>query len=80
MACIRSLLLEELAQAIPEITECHRVTGEDCIILRVFLKEFFKLGSRTGQISGSRANHDIYCAIVAWAPEKSPASTGCLGP
>jgi Lrp/AsnC family leucine-responsive transcriptional regulator len=33
----------ELAQAIPEITECHRVTGEDCFILKVFLKEISNL-------------------------------------
>ena len=33
----------ELAQTIPEITECHRVTGEDCFILKVFLKEISNL-------------------------------------
>lgn len=31
--------IAELARTIPEITECHRVTGEDCFILKVFLKE-----------------------------------------
>jgi Lrp/AsnC family transcriptional regulator, leucine-responsive regulatory protein len=35
--------IAELAQAIPEITECHRVTGEDCFILKVFLKEISNL-------------------------------------
>jgi len=33
----------ELAQAIPEVTECHRITGEDCFILKVFLKEISSL-------------------------------------
>jgi len=33
----------ELAQTIPEVTECHRVTGEDCFILKVFLKEISNL-------------------------------------
>jgi Lrp/AsnC family leucine-responsive transcriptional regulator len=33
----------ELAQAIPEVTECHRVTGEDCFIVKVFLKEISNL-------------------------------------
>ena len=33
----------ELAQTIPEVTECHRVTGEDCFILKVFLKEISSL-------------------------------------
>lgn len=27
----------ELARAIPEVVECHRVTGEDCFILKVHL-------------------------------------------
>jgi Lrp/AsnC family leucine-responsive transcriptional regulator len=27
----------ELAQRIPEIVECHRVTGEDCFILKIHL-------------------------------------------
>lgn len=35
--------IAELAQAIPEVTECHRVTGEDCFILKVFLKEVSSL-------------------------------------
>jgi Lrp/AsnC family leucine-responsive transcriptional regulator len=25
----------ELARAIPEVVECHRITGEDCFILKV---------------------------------------------
>lgn len=33
----------ELARAIPEVTECHRVTGEDCFIVKVFLKEIANL-------------------------------------
>jgi Lrp/AsnC family leucine-responsive transcriptional regulator len=33
----------ELAQSIPEIAECHRITGEDCFILKVYLKEISNL-------------------------------------
>lgn len=35
--------IAELAQSIPEVTECHRVTGEDCFILKIFLKEISNL-------------------------------------
>jgi Lrp/AsnC family transcriptional regulator, leucine-responsive regulatory protein len=35
--------IAELAKTIAEITECHRVTGEDCFILKVFLKEISSL-------------------------------------
>lgn len=27
----------ELAEQIPEVVECHRVTGEDCFILKVYI-------------------------------------------
>lgn len=33
----------ELAQSIPQITECHRITGEDCFILKLYLKEISSL-------------------------------------
>jgi Lrp/AsnC family leucine-responsive transcriptional regulator len=29
--------IAELAKAIPEVVECHRVTGEDCFVLKVHL-------------------------------------------
>jgi Lrp/AsnC family transcriptional regulator, leucine-responsive regulatory protein len=33
----------ELAQRMPEVTECHRITGEDCFILRVYLQSLDEL-------------------------------------
>ena len=33
----------ELAQQIPEVVECHRVTGEDCFILKVYLPSLDQL-------------------------------------
>lgn len=35
--------IAELAQAIPEVAECHRVTGEDCFILKVYLPSLDQL-------------------------------------
>jgi Lrp/AsnC family transcriptional regulator, leucine-responsive regulatory protein len=35
--------IAELAQAIPEVTECHRITGEDCFILKIYIKEISSL-------------------------------------
>jgi Lrp/AsnC family leucine-responsive transcriptional regulator len=29
--------IAELAEQIPEVVECHRVTGEDCFIMKVYL-------------------------------------------
>jgi Lrp/AsnC family leucine-responsive transcriptional regulator len=33
----------ELIQSIPQVTECHRITGEDCFILTVYVKEISNL-------------------------------------
>ncbi len=35
--------IAELAQHIPEIVECHRVTGEDCFVLKVYLPSLEQL-------------------------------------
>jgi Lrp/AsnC family leucine-responsive transcriptional regulator len=33
----------ELAQATPQISECHRITGEDCFILKLHLRSLEEL-------------------------------------
>jgi Lrp/AsnC family transcriptional regulator, leucine-responsive regulatory protein len=33
----------ELAQDTPEVTECHRVTGEDCFVMRVHVRDVLHL-------------------------------------
>lgn len=35
--------IAELTQSIPEIVECHRITGEDCFILKVYLPSIDQL-------------------------------------
>lgn len=35
--------IAELAQQIPEVVECHRITGEDCFILKVLLPSLDQL-------------------------------------
>lgn len=35
--------ITELAQSIPEVAECHRVTGEDCFILKIYLPSLEQL-------------------------------------
>ncbi len=37
--------IPELAAAIPEVGECHRITGEDCFYLKVFLRSIDDLGT-----------------------------------
>lgn len=33
----------ELVRSMPQVTECHRITGEDCLIFRVYLKSVDRL-------------------------------------
>lgn len=35
--------IAELAASIPEVVECHRVTGEDCFVLKVYLPSLEQL-------------------------------------
>src|SRR3989442_15118585 len=36
--------IPELAATIPQVSECHRITGEDCFYLTVFLRSIDELG------------------------------------
>ncbi len=33
----------ELARKTPEVTECHRVTGEDCFVMRLYVRDVLHL-------------------------------------
>ena len=35
--------IAELAQRTPEVVECHRITGEDCFLMKVYVTEIDKL-------------------------------------
>lgn len=35
--------IAELAQKTPEVVECHRITGEDCFLMKVYVTEIDKL-------------------------------------
>jgi len=57
--------IAELAESIPEVTECYRITGEDCFIMRVYapaidafeavLDKFLLYGQTTSSIVQSSA-------------------------
>ena len=39
----RSGKIVELAQSMRQVTECHRVTGEDCFVLKIHVKDISNL-------------------------------------
>jgi Lrp/AsnC family leucine-responsive transcriptional regulator len=37
--------IPEIARGLPEVTECYRITGEDCFFIRLYLRSFDELES-----------------------------------
>jgi Lrp/AsnC family leucine-responsive transcriptional regulator len=35
--------IAKLAQSMPQVTECHRITGEDCFLMRLYLRSLDEL-------------------------------------
>ena len=35
--------IAKLAQSLPQVTECHRITGEDCFLMRAYLRALDEL-------------------------------------
>jgi len=38
-------LIPEIARELPEVTECYRITGEDCFFIRIYLRSFDEMES-----------------------------------
>jgi len=36
-------LIPEVARQLPQVTECHRITGEDCYFLKLYLRSIEEL-------------------------------------
>jgi Lrp/AsnC family transcriptional regulator, leucine-responsive regulatory protein len=46
----RTAKVTALVKSMPEVTECHRVTGEDCFVLKVYVKEMAQLERLVDQL------------------------------
>jgi hypothetical protein len=57
--------VSDLAKQIPQVVECHRITGEDCFILKIFLANISLLDQIPDRFLAYGQNHNIYCAILA---------------
>ena len=42
--------IAELARSLPQVVECHRVTGEDCFVLKVYLPSINELDQVLDQL------------------------------
>jgi Lrp/AsnC family transcriptional regulator, leucine-responsive regulatory protein len=68
--------IAELAQQIPEIVECHRVTGEDCFILKVYIPAIDQLDRLLDSflLYGSTTTTIIQSSPVSLRPLPLPES------
>jgi Lrp/AsnC family leucine-responsive transcriptional regulator len=57
--------IAELARRTPEVAECHRITGEDCFILKVYLPE---IGSLDRVLDRFLAHGQTTTSIVQSSP------------
>ena len=47
----------DLARSIPQITECHRITGEDCFLIKVHAPAVEQLENRPRPVPRARTDH-----------------------
>jgi Lrp/AsnC family leucine-responsive transcriptional regulator len=66
--------IADLARHIPEVVECHRVTGEDCFILKVYLPSIDQLDRilDTFLLYGTTTTSLIQSSPVALRPPPLP--------
>ena len=57
----------EIVKTIPEIVECHRITGEDCFIAKVFVEEVEDLERRYRPADSLRAHQHLDHPVIASA-------------
>lgn len=67
----------ELAQQIPEIVECHRVTGEDCFILKAYIPAIDQLDRLLDSflLYGSTTTSIIQSSPIPLRPPPLPEDT-----
>jgi Lrp/AsnC family transcriptional regulator, leucine-responsive regulatory protein len=69
--------IAELAQQIPEVVECHRVTGEDCFVLKVYIPAIDQLDRLLDSflLYGSTTTTIIQSSPVPLRPPPLPEDT-----
>jgi Lrp/AsnC family transcriptional regulator, leucine-responsive regulatory protein len=70
----------ELAQQIPEVVECHRVTGEDCFVLKAYIPAIGQLDRLldTFLLYGSTTTSIIQSSPVPLRPPPLPEDESLL--
>jgi Lrp/AsnC family transcriptional regulator, leucine-responsive regulatory protein len=68
--------IPELARGIPEVVECHRVTGEDCFVLKLHLRAMDDLEELLDRfiVYGQTTTSIVHSSPIAARPLEVPAA------
>ena len=71
--------IAKLAQSLPQVTECHRITGEDCFLMRAHLRALEELDGLLDKflIYGQTTTSIVQSSPVA--PRSLPLPDGAVG-
>jgi Lrp/AsnC family transcriptional regulator, leucine-responsive regulatory protein len=69
--------IPELAREIPEVVECHRVTGEDCFVLKLHLRAMDDLEELLDRfiVYGQTTTSIVHSSPIAGRPLSSSEAT-----
>jgi len=70
--------IAELARQIPEVAECHRITGEDCFILKLYVPEIASLDEVLDRFlaHGQTTTSIVQSSPVSLRPPPLPGPSG----
>jgi Lrp/AsnC family leucine-responsive transcriptional regulator len=62
----------ELAERTPEVVECHRISGEDCFLIRVQVPAIDALGSLLDKLNVHGSTHSSFVVATPVPPRSVP--------
>ena len=70
--------IAELARQVPEVAECHRITGDDCFIMRVHVGGVGQLETVLDKflLYGQTSSSIVQSTVVPARPPPLPAAPG----
>ena len=71
--------IAKLAQSLPQVTECHRITGEDCFLMRAHLRELEELDGLLDKFLAYGQTTTSIVQSSPVAPRSLPLPDGVVG-
>ena len=71
--------IAKLAQSLPQVTECHRITGEDCFLMRAHLRALDELDGLLDKFLAYGQTTTSIVQSTPVAPRSLPLPNGVAG-